>query len=148
MESNQTIAEQLSEHKIRSCEEWDVGGSSFSPSFMSRNQDISFGNGTPTCDAQSPTFTCRSSFSSLRVEPVTPLVSAGFSFQSAGDSTELEFSTPVASMLSFSFLSPSPVVEQKNCKLECSANMSDGNAIAGGMFIIFHFNCLYSLPMF
>lgn len=131
MESNQTTPEQLSEHKIRRCEEWDVGGSSFSPSFMSRNQDISFGNGTPTCDALSPTFTCRSSFSSLRVEPVTPLVSGGFSFQNAGDSTELEFSTPVASMLSFSFLSPTVVVEQKNCKLECSDNMADGNAIAG-----------------
>lgn len=148
MESNQTNPEQPSEHKIQNCEEWEVGGSSFSPSFMSRNQDISFGSGTPTCDAQSPTFTCRSSLSSLRVEPMTPLVSSGFSFQSAGDSTELEFSTPVASMLSFSFLSPSPVVEQKSCKLECSANMPDVNAIAGGMFIIFQFNYLYNVIKF
>ncbi|KAK7314956.1 hypothetical protein VNO77_33488 [Canavalia gladiata] len=133
MESNQTNPEQLSEHKIRSCEEWDVGGSSFSASFMSRNQDISFGTGSPTCDAQSPTFTCRSSFSSFLVEPVTPcLVSGGFSFQSTGDSpTGSEFSSPVPSMLSFSFLSPTSVVEQKSCKVECSANMSDVNAIAG-----------------
>ncbi|XP_057446315.1 calcium-dependent protein kinase 26-like isoform X2 [Lotus japonicus] len=129
MESNQTIPEQLSEHNTQSCEERDVGGSSFSASFMSRNQDISFGTGSPICDAQSPTFTCRSSFSSFLGEPVTPcLVSGGFSFQSMGDS--LEFASPVPSMLSFSFLSPSSVVEQKSCKLEGSNNMSDVNAIA------------------
>ncbi|XP_061351558.1 calcium-dependent protein kinase 26-like isoform X3 [Gastrolobium bilobum] len=133
MESNQTNTEQLSTHKIRRCEEWDVGGSSFSASFMSRNQDISFGTGSPTCDAQSTTFTCRSSFSSFFVEPVTPcLISGGFSFRSTDDSTSLEFSSPVVpSMLSFSFLSPSSVVGKKSCNLECSANMSDVNAIAG-----------------
>ncbi|KAG4939726.1 hypothetical protein JHK82_045447 [Glycine max] len=132
MECNQTNPEQLSEHKIRNCEEWNAGGSSFSASLMSRSQDISFGASSPTCDAQSPTFTCRSSFSSFLVEPVTPcLVSGGFSFKSAGDSPDLEFCSPVPSMLSFSFLSPSSVVEQKSCKLECSANMADVNAIAG-----------------
>lgn len=63
---------------------------------------------------------------------MTPcLASGGFSFQSTGDSPSLEFSSPIPSMLSFSFLSPSPVVEQKSCKLECSANMSDVNATAG-----------------
>ena len=143
MESNHTNPEQLSEHRIRSCEEWDVGGSSFSASFMSRNQDISFGAGSPTCDAQSPTFTCRSSFSSYLVEPVTPcLASAGFSFQSTRDSSGLEFSSPVPSMLSFSFLSPSSVVEQTNCKLECSAYMANVNAITGGMYRVFQFNHL------
>ncbi|KAJ1386357.1 Serine/threonine-protein kinase, active site [Sesbania bispinosa] len=132
MESNQTNPEQLSEHSIRSCEDWDVGGGSFSTPFISRNQDISFGAGSPTCDAQSPTFTCRSSFSSFLVEPVTPcLVSGGFSFQSTDDSPGLEFASPIPSMLSFSFLSPSSVVEQKSCKLECSANFSVVNAIAG-----------------
>ncbi|KAK7380234.1 hypothetical protein VNO78_32739 [Psophocarpus tetragonolobus] len=132
MKSNQTNTDQLGEHKTGSCEEWDVGGSSFSASFMSRNQDISFGTDSPTCVAQSPTFTCRSSFSSFLVEPITPyLVSGGFSFQSADDSPGLEFSSPIPSMLSFSFLSPSSVVEQKSCKLECTANMSDVNAIAG-----------------
>ncbi|KAL2334595.1 hypothetical protein Fmac_015808 [Flemingia macrophylla] len=132
MEDNQTNLEQLSDHKIQSCKEGDVGSSSFSASFISRDQDISFGAGAPTCDAQSPTFTCRSSFSSFLVEPVTPcLVSGGFSFKSAGDNTCLEFSSPVASMLSFSFLSPTSAVEQKSCKLECSANMSDVNAISG-----------------
>ncbi|OIW20559.1 hypothetical protein TanjilG_14958 [Lupinus angustifolius] len=131
MENNHTNLEQLSEHRIQSCEECDVGRSSFTASFMSRNQDISFGVGSPACDTQSPTFTCRSSFFSF-VEPVTPcLVSGGFSFQSAGDSTSLGFSSPIPSMLSFSFLSPSPVVEQKSCKLDRSANISDVNAIAG-----------------
>lgn len=144
MECNQTNPEQLSECKIRNCEEWNAGGSSFSASLMSRSQDISFGASSPTCDAQSPTFTCRSSFSSFLVEPVTPcLVSGGFSFKSAGDSPDLEFCSPVPSMLSFSFLSPSSVVEQKSCKLECSANMADVNAIAGGMLKAFYFHRLY-----
>ncbi|XP_061341694.1 calcium-dependent protein kinase 17-like isoform X2 [Gastrolobium bilobum] len=139
MESNQTNSEQLNEHKIRSCGEWDVGGNSFSASFMSRNQDISFGAGSPTCDAQSPTcdaqsptFTCRSSFSSFLVEPVTPCaVSGGFSFQSSGGSSGLEFSSPVTTMPSFAFLSPSSVVEQRSHILEFSTNTSDGNAITG-----------------
>ncbi|KAG5007272.1 hypothetical protein JHK85_025814 [Glycine max] len=48
MESNQTNPEQLSKHKIQNCEEWDDGGSSFSASFMSKSQDISFGAGSPT----------------------------------------------------------------------------------------------------
>lgn len=34
-------------------------------------------------------------------------------------------------------------VEQKSCKLECSANMADVNAIAGGMLKAFYFNRLY-----
>ncbi|CAJ1952621.1 unnamed protein product [Sphenostylis stenocarpa] len=133
MESNQTNPEQLRENQIESCQEWDVGGSSFSASFMPRNQDISFGaTGSPTCDAQSPTFTCRSSFSSFLEESVSPcLLSGGFSFKSVGDSSGLEFSSPIPSMLSFSFLSPSPVVEHKSCKLECPANISGVNAITG-----------------
>ncbi|MED6219949.1 hypothetical protein PIB30_040494 [Stylosanthes scabra] len=132
MESNQTNTEQLSEHKTGSCEEWDVGGGSFSASFMSRSQDISFGASSPTCDAQSPTFTCRSSFSSFLVEPVTPcLVSGGFSFQSTKDSNDgLEFSSPVQSMLSFSFISPGSV-EQKSCKLVCSTNTAAIDSLTG-----------------
>ncbi|XP_057424061.1 calcium-dependent protein kinase 26-like isoform X2 [Lotus japonicus] len=132
MESNQTNTEQLSDYKIESCEEWDVGGNSFSASFMSRKQDISFGAGSPTCDAHSPTFTCKSSFSSIFVEPVTPFsVSGGFSFLSSGGSIDLEFSSPLPSMPSFAFLSPRSVVEQENCILDVSTNTLEGNTIAG-----------------
>lgn len=131
MESNPTNLEQLSEHKIESSGEWHVGGGSFSASFMSRNEDISFGAGSPTCDAQSPTFTCKSSFSSIFVEPVTPIsVSGGFSFRSSGGgSIGLEFSTPVSSMPSFAFLGPSSVVEQNSLIFEFSSNTSEVNAI-------------------
>lgn len=133
MENNPTNPEQLSEHKIGSCGERDVDCNSFSDSFMSRNLDISFGAGSPTCDAQSPTFTCKSSFSSIFAEPVTPCsVYGGFSFQSSGCSTDLEFSSPIPSMPSFAFLSPSPVVEQKSHILEFSSNTSEVNAIVGG----------------
>ena len=140
MESNQTNPENLNEQKIGSCGEWDVGTNSFSASFMSRNRDISFGAGSPTCDAQSPTFTCRSSFSSFFVEPATPCsVPGGFSFQSSGGSIRLEFSSPVPSMPSFAFLSPSSVVEQNIRPLEFSADASDVNAIAGGTHRVFHY---------
>lgn len=133
MESNQTNPETLSEQKIGSCGEWGVGTESFSASFMSRNQDISFGGGSPTCDAQSPTFTCRSSFSSFFAEPAaTPCsVPSGFSFQSTGGSIGLEFSSPIPSMPSFAFLSPGSVVEQRSRPLDFSADTSDVNAIAG-----------------
>jgi hypothetical protein len=142
MESDPTNLEQLSEHKIESSGEWHVGGGSFSASFMSRNEDISFGAGSPTCDAQSPTFTCKSSFSSIFVEPVTPIsVSGGFSFRSSGGgSIGLEFSTPVSSMPSFAFLGPSSVVEQNSLIFEFSSNTSEVNAIVRGMYRVFHLN--------
>ncbi|KAL4575877.1 hypothetical protein LXL04_011964 [Taraxacum kok-saghyz] len=82
-----------------SCEEIELTGSPTSPSFMARADDISFGLESPIiCE----TFSCKSSFSSFFVEPVTPLVnSCGFSFGSSN--TSLDFCTPVQSMPSFSF---------------------------------------------
>ncbi|KAF7813235.1 calcium-dependent protein kinase 26 isoform X1 [Senna tora] len=126
MESNLTNSEQLNEHDILSYGQWDFGDSSFSASLMTRNQDISFGAESPACDAQSPTFTCRSSFSSFLVEPSTPCApSGGFSFQSSGASPGLEFSSPVPSMPSFAFLSPNSVVEKRSGTLEFSTNTSN-----------------------
>ncbi|KAF2311846.1 hypothetical protein GH714_026992 [Hevea brasiliensis] len=64
--------EEPSQCEKQSCEEWDLGGGSFS-TLMARNQDVSFGTGSPiTCDTESPTLGCRSSFSSFLVEPSTP----------------------------------------------------------------------------
>ncbi|XP_028756353.1 calcium-dependent protein kinase 26-like isoform X1 [Neltuma alba] len=125
MESNQTNPEQLIECDIQSCGEWDVGDSSFSVPFMPRNQDISFGAESLACDAQSPTFTCRSSFSSFLMEPSTPCSAlGGFSFQSPSDSAGLDFSSPVSSMPSFAFLSANSVVEKRSCTLEFSTDES------------------------
>lgn len=141
MESNPTNLEQLSENRVENCGEWHVGGDSFSSSFMSRNNDISFGGGSPACDAQSPTFSCKSSFSSIFVEPVTPFpASGGFSFQSSGGPIGLEFSTPVSSMPSFAFLSPSSSVEQKSLIFEFESNASEVNAIVKGMYRVFCLN--------
>ncbi|OIW12501.1 hypothetical protein TanjilG_04665 [Lupinus angustifolius] len=132
MESSQISHEQLGEHKLGSCVGWDMGGNSFSSSFMSRNQDISFGAGSPACEAQSPRFTCRASFSSYLVEPVTPCSVAGvFSFQSSVDSIGSEFSSPVPSMPSFAFLSHDSVTEPRSRILEFSTNKSDVKEIAG-----------------
>ncbi|CAL9008615.1 unnamed protein product [Prunus brigantina] len=108
-------------------------GSSFSTSFMSRSRDISFGTGSPSiCDAQSPAFTCRSSFSSFMAESFTPCIaSSGFSFCGNGDSNGLEFSSPVPSMPSFAFFSPGSLVEESSCALEFSASISRVDAIHG-----------------
>ncbi|KAI4378125.1 hypothetical protein MLD38_015653 [Melastoma candidum] len=79
---------------------------------ISRDQDISFGSGAYiACESQSPTFTCRSSFSSLLVEQSMPLASDGFSFHSCCSADTLKFCSPIPSMPSFSFLGPSSINE-------------------------------------
>ncbi|GMP70099.1 hypothetical protein CsSME_00029101 [Camellia sinensis var. sinensis] len=104
---------------------------SLSTSFMTRNQDISFGTGSPAiCDAQSPEVTYRSSFSSLLMDPSTPcFTSVGFSFRSSGGSNTLEFSTPVAAMPSFAFFSPGSEAEQGNYASDFSANITRVDSI-------------------
>lgn len=113
------------------CGEWGLSGGSFSNPFMSRNQDISFGSASPiTGDVESPTFTCRSSFSSFLMDPATPCTaSGGFSFRDSGGSNALEFSSPVRTMPSFAFFSPGSVIEQGSCALEFSASISRVDAI-------------------
>jgi len=83
----------------------EAQGESLSVSFITRDQDISFGNRSSALisEPQSPTFTCRSSFSAFLVEPSTPdLATGGFSFRS-----------PIPSMPSFTFFSPAPLAEQQ-----------------------------------
>ncbi|XP_059629366.1 calcium-dependent protein kinase 26-like [Cornus florida] len=115
--------------------ELGFGGGSFSScfctSFMARDQDISFGTGSPIiCDAQPTSNTRGSSLSSFLVEPSTPcLESGGFSFRSCGGSNTLEFSTPVSSMPSFAFFSPGSLSEQGNHQLDFSANKSGVDSV-------------------
>lgn len=125
MKSTKSYPKQLSQCENLGYGACDVGRSSFTTPFMSRSQDISFGTGSPSiCDTQSPRFTCRSSFSPFLVEPSTPcLASSGLSFGSNGVSNCLEFTSPVSSMPSFSFFSPSSVVEEGRCSLEFSAGI-------------------------
>lgn len=129
---------QPSHFEKRSCEEWDLGGGSFS-TLMARNQDISIGTGSPfVCDTESPTFTCRSSFSSFHAEPSTPSsVSSQLSFHKGGNSDALEFPSPVGSMPSFAFFSHSPVTKQGSCALDFSNNISSLNASYGGELFSF-----------
>ncbi|KAL6961823.1 calcium,calmodulin-dependent protein kinase [Sarracenia purpurea var. burkii] len=96
----------------------------FSTSFMTRNQDISFGTGSPIIrDTQPPFVTCKSSFSHLLVDPSTPCLASGFfSFHSSGGSSTREFSTPISSITSFAFFSPGSETEQGNYALNFSAN--------------------------
>ncbi|GFZ15274.1 phosphoenolpyruvate carboxylase-related kinase 1 [Actinidia rufa] len=129
----------LSERSIE-CQKHRCGESDtapFSSSLMARNEDISFSAGSPLiCDTQSPGVTCRSSFSSFLVDPLTPcFASGGFSFQSSGESDTLEFSTPISSMPSFTFFSPVSESEQGNCELNLSANIPRVDLIHRGNFL-------------
>ncbi|KAF2315691.1 hypothetical protein GH714_040220 [Hevea brasiliensis] len=128
MKDDTPCAEEPGQFEEQSCEEWDLGGGSFSI-MMARNQDISFGTGSLViCDTESSTFRCRSSFSSFLVEPSTPCsVSARFSFCSSGNFNVLELSSPVSSMPSFAFLSHGPVTEEGSCTLDISNNISSLN---------------------
>ncbi|XVE58618.1 hypothetical protein DITRI_Ditri04bG0183900 [Diplodiscus trichospermus] len=127
MKNDESFHEESSELVQR--REWEFGGGSFS---LSRDQDISFGAGSPVIyGVQSPALTCRTSFSSFLVEPSTPcFASGGFSFRSSNSDT-LEFSSPIPSMPSFAFFGPSSVVEQDSCKLDFSTNITRVEGIHG-----------------
>ncbi|XP_062120533.1 calcium-dependent protein kinase 26-like [Humulus lupulus] len=134
MTTNESKPEQPSRCENQSCGAWDEGGCSFSSPFMSRNQDLSFGNESPinSDNTQLPAFTCRSSFSSFLVEPLTPcLASGGFSFRSCGNSIGIgsDVASPIPSMPSFAFFSPGSVVEKAYSMEEVSANTSRVEAI-------------------
>ncbi|KAJ4713031.1 Protein kinase domain [Melia azedarach] len=104
------------------CKQLELGRGSFSATFISRNQDYSFIDGQPE---QSPAFTCRSSFSTFLVDDSTPCSGCGgFSFSSCCESSAVDFSSPIPSMPSFTFFSPSSAVEQGNAALGFKANMS------------------------
>lgn len=116
MEEVSPTTEDSHEHNISCSEHLNNRDSSISASFIARDRDISFGTGSAVnCEPQSPTFTCRSSFSAFFVEPSTPtLISSGFSFRSSGDFTAIEFVSPIPSMPSFTFFSPSSTTEHGN----------------------------------
>ncbi|XP_043721564.1 calcium-dependent protein kinase 26-like [Telopea speciosissima] len=131
------VAEESYERDCLGCRNLDLGGSSFSTQFVTRNRDLSFTSGSPLPgDAQpgnSPAFTCKSSFSSLLLDSARPCpVSGGFSFGSCCESNGMEFFSPVQSLPSFTFFSPSPVVEQRNNALRFTANVSEVDAVLGG----------------
>ncbi|KAM1037361.1 hypothetical protein EV1_031845 [Malus domestica] len=107
----------------------EVGGGSFSTPFIYTNQNFSLDDGSPTAGDvelwQSPAFTCKSSSSGFLVDngSLCP-ASGGFSFSSCYELSPLEFSSPVPSMPSFTFFSPSSAVEQRNISLRFKTNMA------------------------
>ncbi|XP_073310810.1 calcium-dependent protein kinase 26-like [Primulina huaijiensis] len=104
----------------------DSENSRISPHVMKRSQDISFGIGSPNnCEIMSPTFTCKSSFSSFMVDPPTPLSeTCGFSFRSSAGTNTMEFSMPVITLPSFAFFKPSFAVKQEDDDLNTAENSS------------------------
>ncbi|KAK4844533.1 hypothetical protein QYF36_021371 [Acer negundo] len=100
-------AQELHKQDALCCKTLEVSEDSIiSATFIARNQDYSFG-------VQSPAFTCKSSFSTFPVDNGTPDCSAngGFSFSGCCESSAPDFSSPIPSMPSFTFLSPSSAVE-------------------------------------
>lgn len=116
----------------QSCEEQlGSSGDSFSASLMARNQDISFGIELAIISdddgAESPTFTCRSSFSSFLVGPPTPYSApGGFSFHNNGESNGVSSSVP--SMPSFAFCSFSANISSIDA-VQTEAATSLGNLV-------------------
>ncbi|CAI9093923.1 OLC1v1029531C1 [Oldenlandia corymbosa var. corymbosa] len=84
---------------------------SFSTPSISGNQDSSFAEKSTSLECSqgesSPFYTCGASFSSFSMHNPPSSVLGGFSFENCNDATD--FSTPLSSMPSFTFLSPSPV---------------------------------------
>ncbi|KAH6817059.1 phosphoenolpyruvate carboxylase-related kinase 1 [Perilla frutescens var. frutescens] len=101
---------------ILSCEHVDVGGYSFSNLNIAREQDLSFRDGSPLNvnneHEHSPAFSCQSSFTSSPVNLCTPSsVPGAVRSGSCCESHELEFSSPIPSMPSFTFFTPLPAFE-------------------------------------
>ncbi|XAR70347.1 Non-specific serine/threonine protein kinase [Bertholletia excelsa] len=114
--------EESNKHSHPICERLEVGGFSLSIPFIARSHDYSFTDGSSATfngeGGTSPTFTCRSSFSSFLVGDATPCsVSGGFSFSS------LEVPSPIPSMPSFAFFSPSSAVKEENDSLGSKAKI-------------------------
>lgn len=120
----------------------ELGGYSFSTPYIDRTQDCSFNDGSPAIvngKEDSPVFTCRTSFSSPLISQGTPAsISGGFSFGSYCESTEPKFSSPIRSMPSFTFFSPSQALEQRNDSLIYRAKCSliDGDSSIGQLFML------------
>ncbi|XP_031495576.1 calcium-dependent protein kinase 26 isoform X1 [Nymphaea colorata] len=83
---------------------------------ISAHRDFSLSSGNTAFvnapKACSPMFTCNSSFSSFVINAAASSPSVGFSFRSC-ESTDQEFTSPMASVSSFAFFSPSSHIEQE-----------------------------------
>ncbi|KAK9123554.1 hypothetical protein Sjap_013156 [Stephania japonica] len=126
--------EEHSECEDLASDNLDLDHDSFSTPFSSKNRDLSFGSEAEVpWDAQrrdSPAFSCKSSFSSFLVDFPTPgQEPGGFSFRSCCESNNLEFSSPIPSMSSFTFLAESPV-EQVSGRLSFTADNAPVNSIS------------------
>lgn len=100
------------------CTQLDLGGGSFTTIAFAANRDVSFSSGSPLpgdvhADL-SPVFTCKSSFSSFLVNATPCSMSASFSFRSSCEPDIPGFSSPISSMPSFAFFSPSSPREQED----------------------------------
>lgn len=137
MEDRAQANEEMYNQNICVFRQLQLDGGSFSTTSVDRNQDFSFSEGSPTTGDgklwHSPAFTCKSSFSSFLDENGTPCpTSGGFSFSScAYESSAANFSSPVPSMPSFTFFSPSSAAEQGNIPSRFIANISTLDPIYG-----------------
>lgn len=107
---------ELYRQDILSCEQLEVGGYSFSNLNISRDQDLSFRDGSPLVVSSeredSPVFSCHSSFFSSPVNQRTPSsVTGDVNSGNCCKSHEPEFSSPISSMPSFTFFTPMPAFE-------------------------------------
>lgn len=109
-----------------SYEQMEEAWVSLSTPFISGNEDYNLSSVDNREVESSPVFTCKSSFSSFLVEDSTPcsITTGGFSFSSCCESNVPDFSSPIPSLPSFTFFTPSSAVEQGNDSLGFKAKLS------------------------
>lgn len=113
----------------------ETGEGSFSNPFITRDQDYSFSYGSPVTSEsqQRQSLIFMSSFSSFQVDNNAPFSACeGFSFSNCGESGATDFSSPIPSMLSFTFFSPSSTVEKADVSNGFEATMSKADELHEG----------------
>lgn len=116
------------------CEQLEICGGSFSTPFIAKDQAYSFTYELPVTggDQQGHSPTPTSSFSSFLVNDNTPCsASGGFSFSNHDEPGATEFSSPILSMLSFTFFSPITEVDKGDFSFGTKATVSKWDAIHG-----------------
>lgn len=128
------VAQESNMQDNLNCGQLKICGGSFSTPFIAKDQAYSFTYELPVTagDQQGHSPTPTSSFSSFQVNDNTACsASGGFSFSNNDESGVTELSSPISSMLSFTFSSPTTEVDKGDFSFGTKATESKWDAIHG-----------------
>lgn len=138
MQDGAQLAQESNMQDNLNCEQLEICGGSFSTPFIAKDQAYSFTYELPVTggDQQGHSPTPTSSCSSFLVNDNTPCsASGGFSFSNHDEPGATEFSSPILSMLSFTFFSPITEVDKGDFSFGTKATESKWDAIHGGTYV-------------